>query len=154
MVVGATRRRKVVFSTDETSWKPREEEQRHEVWNCCNSRHSTGETENLKGLHVIYQTNSALRMGIREHEETLMGLATLCIHVYKASQAMKGSFSRPKGLISVERRGERPSSSFHSHADNGVQPPLRQDKLQQRRYSRACSSFATVKFLGLACSSV
>ena len=72
-----------------------------------------------------YQTNSALRMGIREHEETLMDLATLCIHVFKASQAMKGSFSRPKGLISVERRGGRPSSSFHSHADDGVQPPLR-----------------------------
>lgn len=34
-----------------------------------------------------------------------MGLATLCIHVYKASQAMKGSFSRPKGLISVEGSG-------------------------------------------------
>lgn len=58
-----------------------------------------------------------LQTGIIEHKETLMGLATLCIHVFKASQAMKGSFSRPKGLISVERRGGRPSSSFHSHAD-------------------------------------
>lgn len=48
VVVGATRRRKVVFSTDETSWKPREEEQRHEVWNCCNSRHSTGETDRVE----------------------------------------------------------------------------------------------------------
>ncbi|KAK3211674.1 hypothetical protein Dsin_016380 [Dipteronia sinensis] len=59
VVVGATRRRKVVFSTDETSWKPREEEQRHEVWNCCNYRHSAGETENFKDLHVKDPTNTS-----------------------------------------------------------------------------------------------
>lgn len=103
VVVGATRRRKVVFSTDETSWKPREEEQRHEVWNCCNSRHSTGETENFKGLHVKDRTNGALRMGTREHEETLMGLATLCIHVDEAHERLL--LKAERFYLSREKRG-------------------------------------------------
>lgn len=76
VVVGATRRRKVVFSTQEKRSS------------------GTGTRSGTVAILVIRQvncmlkkTNSALRMGIREHEETLMGLATLCIHVFKASQA-------------------------------------------------------------------
>lgn len=39
------------------------------------------------------------RAGILEHEETPMGLATLCIHVFQASQVhgMRGFMSDPQG---------------------------------------------------------
>lgn len=53
VVVGATRRRKVVFSTDETSWKPREEESgRIPIKTLLGNRGSEGEENRVVGFTI------------------------------------------------------------------------------------------------------
>lgn len=103
MVIGATRRRKVVFSTDE---KPHGSQEKKSSGTRSGTVAILVIREERPRTQIAFSKNQQCSShGIREHEETLMGLATLCIHVFKASQAMKGSFSRPKFDLRKEKRG-------------------------------------------------